>query len=142
MTDEPIDIHGPVALWDKDEEELRLAILTSVSFAQSVGELPMRDGGLPLGSVAIWIGRKDDPEAFATFYVREGNSIWLDILFVYRGHRSKGLGLLLLQTVEQIALAKGYKDIQLGTGPLNLPMHRLALKAGWGKRMLVMERKL
>lgn len=139
---DPIDIHGPADFWGKDEEPLRAWVLATVSKAQGEGELPMRDSGIPAGSAVIWIGARQAPDAFATFCVLESETVWLDILYVDRGFRGKGLGLLLMQTVEQASRANGYQRIQLGTGPLNLAMQRLALKAGWGKRMLVMERKL
>lgn len=140
---DPVDVHGPVSFWAKDEEPLRSWVLATVSKAQGMGDLPPRDSGIPAGSVVIWIGAHAAPDAFATFCVLEGQTtVWLDILYVEPGFRGKGLGLLLLQIVEQASRLNGYKSMQLGTGPLNLAMQRLALKAGWGKRMLVMERKL
>lgn len=139
---DPIEIHGPVGFWLPEEEALRRPILARISQAQTEGELPARTSGIPRESVAIWIGPKERPHAFALFYLLDTGEVWLDILYVGKPHRNEGLGLLLLQTVEQIALARDIKRIELGTGPLNLPMQRLALKAGWGKRMLVMERKL
>lgn len=142
MTDEPIDIHGPVGFWLPEEEELRGPILARISQAQTEGELPARTSGIPREAVVIWIGPKERPDAFATFYLLDTGEVWLDILYVERGHRRKGFGELLMGTVEQIAREKGIKRIELGTGPYNRPMQELALKLGWGKRMLVMERKL
>lgn len=144
MTDEPIDIHGPVGFWLPEEEPLRSFILKRISHAQVWGELPMRTGGIPRESVVVWIGPKEEPHAFATFYLLEqpGLCVWLDILFVMKAYRRQGYGHLLLKTVEQVAREKGIKQIQLGTAPHNEAMQTLAQRAGWGKRMIVMERKL
>jgi len=120
-------------------------------FAAEIGEGPLldairqgfaeaQDAGLitklredPTGTEAcVYVGSKDSPEGFATFFDAGLGRVWLDVLFVRRECRRKGIGRALLAEVARRSAGAGFKHLLFGVDADNWLMRDLVERGDHG----------
>lgn len=112
-------------------ELLWLTLKSMIEDATAIGELySERLPNTGEESVA-WIGRDNNPMAFALFYEARPRTMWVDQLFVQAPFRRGGLGSRLLAAIEEHAKGLGYHAVEYGTRWTNHASRGLGARRGY-----------
>ncbi len=132
-----------VVLGDLGDSMILAFVLFGLHEARSAGTIPA-DRPDPTGGEDCMLLMEDGKLiGFAVFYLPEGNDfVWLDLLWVAPGFRSRGGGRLLISSVLKRAAEWGVPTVRFGTAVDNPTMPIIAKMMGFEQHSVTYTRQV